>query len=72
MGANNRIFAYNRVMSVREKTTVEIQEPEALTPAPLATIDRTGRWEIGTKGVTFDEAMERARNRVLRKSRGEL
>ena len=57
------IDAYNRSMRVIENPKTKEQEPEVLDAATLAAIDKVDRWEPSTEAVTFDQALDRARER---------
>jgi len=50
-------------MLATKKTETKEQEPEVLDAATLAAIDEAERWEPGKQGITFDEALKRARTR---------
>jgi hypothetical protein len=60
---NRGDVVYNGIMSVVDKDRVKAPEPEVLDAATLAAIDKAGRWDPNAVGITFDEALERARKR---------
>jgi hypothetical protein len=48
--------------STKVRATNE-QEPEILDATTLAAIDKSERWEPDNPGISFDEALKRARAR---------
>ncbi|HEY3331907.1 MAG TPA: hypothetical protein VGK19_17885 [Capsulimonadaceae bacterium] len=50
-------------MKATDDQTTEQQKPEVVDAETLAAIDKADRWSPDNAGVTFDEALKRARTR---------